>query len=328
MSPAYTTKTHRAPYPRIDPTQPHLSAAGKTVLIVGGSTGIGRATAWAFLAAGATRLVLTGRREDALATAAAELKKTSNAAAQILTFAVDITDEAGMERVFAETEKAFGGNAPDIVINCAGAPGGSLKPLATLDGDGFKNWHTPSLPPHRWTAFEINVRGAAILARLVVRHASSSSSSPLKTKDREIEAEKAKAPTTTTLIQLSTAGALFPANGALPMSAYAASKLAAVKVMEYIGAETDPGVLRVLSVHPGIFPETEGGGRCSSWSAGNPLFNLPAQFLVWAASHEADFLRNKLVFAAWDVDELVARKEEIANTPELLIGLNGFPRSL
>lgn len=45
--------------------------------------------------------------------------------------------------------------------------------------------------------------------------------------------------------------------------------------------------------------------------------NLPAHFLVWAASHETEFMRNKLV----------ARKEEIANTPELLIGLNGFPRS-
>ncbi|KAK8140440.1 hypothetical protein PG984_000506 [Apiospora sp. TS-2023a] len=299
MSLVYTTKTHRAPYPRIDPTQPHLSAAGKTVLIVGGSTGIGRATASAFLAAGATRLVLTGRREDVLATAAAELKKsTSNAAAQILTFAADITDEAGMERVFAETEQAFGGN-----------------------------------PRISWSAFEINVRGAATLARLVVRHASSPSSSPLKTKDKEdADAEKAKAPSPTTmLIQLSTAGALFPANGALPMSAYAASNLAAVKVMEYVGAETDPSVLRVLSVHPGIFPETEGGQEMVKESGiaweGDDI-NLPAHFLVWAASHEAEFLRNKLVFATWDVDELVARKEEIASTPELLIGLNGFPRSL
>ncbi|KAK7923182.1 hypothetical protein PG985_007253 [Apiospora marii] len=321
MSLTYTTKTHRAPYPRIDPAHPHLSAAGKTVLIVGGSTGIGLATALAFLAAGTTRLVLTGRREDVLATAAAELKKnTSGAAARTLTFAVDVTDEAGMEHVFVETEKAFGGKAPDVVINCAGALGGSLRPLASLDGDGFKNW---------WSAFEVNVRGAATLARLVVRHASSALRN--NTDKGGIEEANTTTTPTTTLIQLSTAGALFPANCALPMSAYAASKLAAVKVMEYVGAETDPGLLRVLSVHPGIVPETEGGQEMAKESGivweGDDI-NLPAHFLVWAASHEAEFLRNKLVFAGWDVDELVARKEEIANTPELLIGLNGFPRSL
>ncbi|KAK6843160.1 hypothetical protein PG987_004020 [Apiospora arundinis] len=324
MSLAYTTKTHSAPYPRIDPAQPHLSAAAKTVLIVGGSTGIGRATAAAFLAAGATRLVLTGRREDVLAATAAELAQQShNTVAKILTFAVDVTDEAGMEHVFVETEKAFG-NPPDVVINCAGALGGSLKPLSTLDDDEYKNW---------WSAFETNVRGPASLARLVVRHASSASSAAAATasenKDGVREATPTRTPTT--LIQLSTAGALFPANGALPMSAYAASKLAAVKVMEYVGAETDPGVLRVLSVHPGIFPGTEGGQTMVKESGiaweGDDI-NLPAHFLVWAASQEAEFLRNKLVFATWDVDELVTRKEEISNTPELLIGLNGFPRAI
>ena len=40
-----------------------------------------------------------------------------------------------------------------------------------------------------------------------------------------------------------------------------------------------------------------------------------------------EFLKNKFVFAGWDVDELKARKEEIAESPELLIGLNGFPRN-
>ena len=58
------------------------------------------------------------------------------------------------------------------------------------------------------------------------------------------------------------------------------------------------------------------------------IVNLPAHFLVWAASREAEFLRNKLVFATWDVDELVARREEIANCPELLIGPNGFPSAI
>ncbi|KAK8019778.1 cellulase signal transduction associated dehydrogenase [Apiospora arundinis] len=321
MSLAYTTKTHSAPYPRISPAQPHLSAAAKTVLIVGGSTGIGRATAAAFLAAGATRLVLTGRREEVLAATAAELaQQSNNTVAQILTFAVDVTDEAGMEHVFVKTEKAFGN------------PLTSPKNNQTIYMRDVET-NVENVLKHRWSAFETNVRGPASLARLVVRHASSASSAAAATasenKDGVREATPTRTPTT--LIQLSTAGALFPANGALPMSAYAASKLAAVKVMEYVGAETDPGVLRVLSVHPGIFPGTEGGQAMVKESGiaweGDDI-NLPAHFLVWAASQEAEFLRNKLVFATWDVDELVARREEISNTPELLIGLNGFPRAI
>ncbi len=58
------------------------------------------------------------------------------------------------------------------------------------------------------------------------------------------------------------------------------------------------------------------------------LVSLPADFLVWAASDDAVFLRNKFVSANWDVDELKARKEEIANGLELTLGLNGFPRAI
>lgn len=140
MSLTYTSTTHSTPYPRIDPRQPHLSATTNTVMIVGGSAGIGRATAAAFLAAGTTRLVLTGRREEVLSAAATELaQQQPGSDAKILTFAVDVTDEAGMEHVFVETERTFG-NPPDIVINSAGLLGGPLKPLATLDNAGFKDW--------------------------------------------------------------------------------------------------------------------------------------------------------------------------------------------
>lgn len=58
--------------------------------------------------------------------------------------------------------------------------------------------------------------------------------------------------------------------------------------------------------------------------------SLPADFLVWIASPEAEFLKNKIVFAAWDVDELKARQKEIVGGPpgtgELWLGYQGFPR--
>lgn len=35
---------------------------------------------------------------------------------------------------------------------------------------------------------------------------------------------------------------------------------------------------------------------------------------MWLASKEADFLRNKFVWANWDAEELVARKNEIISS--------------
>lgn len=55
------------------------------------------------------------------------------------------------------------------------------------------------------------------------------------------------------------------------------------------------------------------------------IVELPANFMVWAASSEAEFLKGKLVWANWDVDELKARKEEIVSGPALTLGLTGWP---
>lgn len=58
--------------------------------------------------------------------------------------------------------------------------------------------------------------------------------------------------------------------------------------------------------------------------------SLPADFLVWIASPQADFLNGKLVFSSWDVEELAGRKKEIIGgqpgTGELWLGFQGFPR--
>ncbi|CAJ2501763.1 Uu.00g046160.m01.CDS01 [Anthostomella pinea] len=284
----YTKIQHNKPYAAISLSLPQLSAALKTVLIAGGSAGIGKATALAFLQAGCARLALTGRRADVVSATASELKK-QYPKAEILDFAVN--DANGMDDAFASAKARLGGSAVDVVVNCTGHMA-SLAPVATAD---LEDW---------WLGFEANVKGAAVLARAVARHAA-------------VDA---------VVLQLGTAGVLFPANAAMPMSGYAASKLAAIKVMEFFGAENPE--MRVVGIHPGIVGESEMGRKMTKesgmeWPSDD--INLPAQFLVWAASDEAVFLKNKFVFAGWDVEELKQRKDEIANTPELILGLNGFP---
>ncbi|KAI1312485.1 hypothetical protein F5Y03DRAFT_381734 [Xylaria venustula] len=280
----YTKTQHSAPYGSISPKLPSLSAAGKTVLIAGASSGIAQGTARAFLEAGSDRLALVSRRTALLSPLVSELK-TQYPGSKIATFEADITDSAALEAAFHGI-----GAAVDVVVNCAGYQP-TLAPVAQTD---LAEW---------WRGFEVNVLGAATLARVVAGRASPGA----------------------VLLQLGTAGAFFPPQ--LPMSGYAVSKLALVKLMEYFGAE-NPG-LRVITVHPGIVPGTEGGQRMVEQSGlawpGDDI-NLPAHFLVWAASEEARFLKNKYVAANWDVDELKAREQEIAGSPELTVGLNGFPR--
>ncbi|UKZ56665.1 hypothetical protein TrVGV298_010505 [Trichoderma virens] len=58
-----TDKAHKASYPAISPSRPALSQAGRTVLITGGSGGIGYGIALAFAAAGADRVIIVGREE-------------------------------------------------------------------------------------------------------------------------------------------------------------------------------------------------------------------------------------------------------------------------
>ena len=55
------------------------------------------------------------------------------------------------------------------------------------------------------------------------------------------------------------------------------------------------------------------------------IADLPGHFCVWLASPEAKFLKSKMVWANWDADEMIARKEEIQNSRLLTWLLDGVP---
>lgn len=55
------------------------------------------------------------------------------------------------------------------------------------------------------------------------------------------------------------------------------------------------------------------------------IFETLLDYLQWATSEEARFLNGKLVWANWDVDEMKAMSEEIANSKRFTLGLVGWP---
>jgi short-subunit dehydrogenase len=90
-----------------------MNLQGKTVLITGGSSGIGYAIAEAMLAKGAS-VVITGRRPDVLQQATAKLRQFGH----VESVAADVGTEEGRKTTLAFTLKALGGL--DILVNNAG----------------------------------------------------------------------------------------------------------------------------------------------------------------------------------------------------------------
>lgn len=120
-----------------------MSLAGQIVLVTGASQGIGKATALAFLKAGA-KVVLTARRADLLAEVAAPF---GDAACPI---ACDVTDDGSVDALFAAIVARFG--RLDVVFNNAGA-----ALLSTPVGDvSYADWRR---------VVGVNLDGAFLIAR-------------------------------------------------------------------------------------------------------------------------------------------------------------------
>jgi len=100
--------------------------SGKTALITGGSTGIGRATAKRFIAEGA-KVFITGRRQ-------AELDKTvKEIGGDVTAIRSDVSKLADLDRLFAEVKQKVG--QLDVLFANAGT--GALAPLGAVTEEQF-----------------------------------------------------------------------------------------------------------------------------------------------------------------------------------------------
>lgn len=105
--------------------------AGKVVVITGGSSGLGAATARRLSAAGA-KIVLGARREDRLNELVQELKQNGGEAAALKT---DVTDQAQVKRLVDFAVETFG--RIDVLINNAGLM--QQSPLEAIKVDEWDN---------------------------------------------------------------------------------------------------------------------------------------------------------------------------------------------
>jgi len=122
-----------------------MNLKGATVLVTGGSNGIGLAIAKTLGHAGA-RVAITGRDENRLAAAANAIGAHPIRA--------DVAREADVLRSYQEVFQAFG--HLDVLVNNAGF--GVMKPLVEMDLASFSQ------------VFATNVTGAMLMAREAARH--------------------------------------------------------------------------------------------------------------------------------------------------------------
>ena len=95
-------------------TYSKLELNGKVAVVVGGTSGIGRAIAHGFAQAGAD-VIPTSRRAEQVEATAREIEEFGRRALRITS---DVFDRPSLERVLSETVKAFG--KVDILVNSAG----------------------------------------------------------------------------------------------------------------------------------------------------------------------------------------------------------------
>ena len=95
-------------------TSPTVSVDGKSAVVIGGTSGIGRAIAKAFATDGAD-VVATSRDEDAVEIAANELRDLGATTTEVT---CDISDRTSVENLYIAAEDALGD--VDVLVNSAG----------------------------------------------------------------------------------------------------------------------------------------------------------------------------------------------------------------
>jgi len=120
---------------------------GKTVIVTGGSEGVGAAVARSFAAAGA-KLLLVARGREKLERIAEELRPR----ASVLTYAMDVADSEACIRLFTFAEREFGNI--HVLVNNAGCH--ERGPVEKVDAAALGRM------------IDVNLKAPVILSRLAI----------------------------------------------------------------------------------------------------------------------------------------------------------------
>ncbi|KAL6866703.1 hypothetical protein J3F83DRAFT_121434 [Trichoderma novae-zelandiae] len=289
-----TDKTHRTAYPAISPARPALSQAGRTVLITGGSGGVGYGIALAFAAAGAARVIIVGRDQAKQQAAAESLARDAGPDSRTK-FEGRAASPASPEAIDAlwDALDAEGALVDVLVLNAAVTGNVMQDSLWTAGWESI------------WDRFIVHVRS--------INHYSE--------RFWKQNGDKKKY-----LVNVSTS-AIHDFEAGEATKAYALTKNSGTLLVQQLARDSPVDKMQIVSFHPGaiLSPGAKSGGlgeNSLNWDD----ISLPSSVAVWAASDEAAFLHGRFIWSAWDVEELRSGplRERIETDEKFLrIGVHG-----
>jgi NAD(P)-dependent dehydrogenase (short-subunit alcohol dehydrogenase family) len=148
MSHPSLQKYHKDTYAAIDPSRPELSQAGKTVVVAGGSTGIGFGISRGFALAHASRVIILGRRPDVVKDAASKVQQEVGSSTQVEGRAIDISSIEEIHKLWSDLDAE--GFYVNVLVLSAAAYGKSAS-ILEMGSEAA------------WADFETNVRSPLYL---------------------------------------------------------------------------------------------------------------------------------------------------------------------
>ena len=243
---------------------------GQVALVTGGGRGIGANVARELADAG-MRVAVAARTREQVEEVAAEIGG--------LALDVDVSDEASVVRMVGDTERELG--SIDLLVNNAGVMGPSERPI--WEDDDTAAW---------WRVFEINMLGAYLCCRTVLRGMVQRGSGRI--------------------VNVGSGSAHLPVTpGRIGDSAYGPSKAALHRFGEILAGQLEQHGIAVYTISPGLVRTalTERLGDDAPWTPPE----LAPRLVRALASGRADHLAGRYIHAEHDdIEELIARADRIA----------------
>ncbi|KAF2444584.1 NAD(P)-binding protein [Karstenula rhodostoma CBS 690.94] len=282
-APSFTKILFSDVYPAIDPSNTTLPT-GFSVCVIGASRGIGAGIATSYAKAGASLIILAGRRTSGLEDVSQQCKQVGKVKdMQVQVVRCDLTIPSEVESIANQTRKICPGGLDVLALNS-----GVTEFVAKIID-------TPTEQILNTTA--VNYVGTFLVAKHFV---------PLLLgKDKGAKMFAVVGSMASLLVR-----------GPIANAQYCVSKTAQLRLVELLHEECHVAQgLHVFCAHPGAVASEQSIAK--SPEVFKPFLTDSAElcgsFFVWLAARGEDvsWLSGRLLSATWDVIELARRKDEI-----------------
>ncbi|KAF2099735.1 NAD(P)-binding protein [Rhizodiscina lignyota] len=269
-------------------------------VIIGSSRGIGRVTGISYARAGASGIVLTGRQQDTLSAAVADVRDAATCpGVDVRGVQCDVCSDADLQRLADEVKQHFG-RIDALVVNA----GVTTTPLKNPDGteDWPKTVQQLDLADFRKT-FEVNLFAVVGALKYLV---------PL-VEAAGTNAEGGDGWQSPQSVIVVTSSSLHNYDPKLMAMGYSLSKYAAARMTEYVHEGHKEKGVCAFAIQPGTVMTV----LTNRTTVAIDDIGLGGGLCVWLSKEKREWLSGRYIDARWDLEELTRRKDDIV-TKDLL----------